>query len=122
MAQVMPTPLSPKGSEFTLDHFDQEKTEAMIRIAEVFKITFSDPAPLTENVCFNRVIQACKENDSKKIQSAEDAIVKIRDVSGRTLLMHAVAAWDKDLIKYLCQFKIIYHQKDIEGNNRLSHV
>ncbi|MGH7890305.1 MAG: ankyrin repeat domain-containing protein, partial [Thermodesulfobacteriota bacterium] len=86
------------------------------RIAQIFGLVFDEGTFPEQQVCFDAVLDACRQNRWQLITTCQNEITKLTDQLGRSLLIYAIDAGERELSRGLATQRITLHTPDKEGN------
>lgn len=92
-------------------------------IAKLFNIAMEGKLAEIEKQCIKALVTSFKTNKLAIISSCNlSYLSKLKDLSGKTLLMHATKRGFEDLVSYCIKNQIALHERDNEGNTSLHYA
>ncbi|MBA3238892.1 MAG: ankyrin repeat domain-containing protein [Parachlamydiaceae bacterium] len=101
----------------------KEIPEHVSHIAGLFKIVADDDLARLEKRCIKAIVASFKTDQLTRISSCNQIyLAKLKDLSNKTLLIHAVKPGCEGLVTYLVKKEIGIHDTDKHGNTPLHYA
>ena len=103
---------------------NQPLDSLVLDIAKILAIPTNDLEDIKEiqKRCFDKAIELCQKKEWKIFELNKDALSKITDVFGRSLLIYSVDENQETWVEKFVRYKIGRLTTDKEGNNALHHA